>query len=177
MEVHERRDGAAICAKFQRIWLSQRNCRNCRNLRGRDLKPRQNSSRPTERLEPTFLFPVSDYPGVILRFHLTHTQQNKNGSYQADRTQVHRWQGPAQAARHQGRPQVGAGHRRPWRPTGSSRPLARTAARVCRSRTPVSSPCRNARAPCSAKAPHARGGAPAIPPPSSGTRQIGSSLE
>ena len=34
-----------------------------------------------------------------------------NGSYQADGSQVHGRQGPAQAARHQGCPQVGARHR------------------------------------------------------------------
>ena len=40
------------------------------------------------------------------------TPSVRPGPYQADRPQVHRWQGPAQAARHQGRPQVGPGHRR-----------------------------------------------------------------
>jgi hypothetical protein len=35
-----------------------------------------------------------------------------DGPHQADRTQEHRWQGPAQAARHQGGAQVRAGERR-----------------------------------------------------------------
>ena len=36
----------------------------------------------------------------------------KHGTHQADRPQVHRWQGAPQAARHQGGAQVRPGHRR-----------------------------------------------------------------
>merc|ERR1712182_172324 len=36
----------------------------------------------------------------------------RHGPHQADRAQVHRWQGATEAARHQGRAQVRARHRR-----------------------------------------------------------------
>eukprot|EP00955_Chlamydomonas_euryale_P064189 358882-Chlamydomonas_euryale.AAC.5 len=43
--------------------------------------------------------------------HLEHRHIH-HGPHQADRPQVHRWQGAAQAAGHQGRTQVGSRHRR-----------------------------------------------------------------
>ena len=54
-------------------------------------------------------------PQIILSpalfLHHPKTSKLYNGSYEADGSQVHGRQGPAQAARHQGCPQVGARHR------------------------------------------------------------------
>ena len=66
------------------------------------LFPRPLPARPLHKLSfPPPLFSPPQNP----------TNQTYNGSYQADGSQVHGRQGPAQAARHQGCPQVGARHR------------------------------------------------------------------
>ena len=79
-------------------------------------------SRSARRVLPvfSFLFPrplparplhKSSFPPPLFSPPQNPTNQTYNGSYQADGSQVHGRQGPAQAARHQGCPQVGARHR------------------------------------------------------------------
>ena len=54
---------------------------------------------------------VSSCPLQLLSSPLQTLPNLPNGSHKADRPQVHRWQGPAQAPRHQGRPQERPHHR------------------------------------------------------------------
>ena len=71
----------------------------------------------------------------------THTNPHHphhNGSHQADRSQEHRRQGPAQAARHQGGAQVRPGHRRRQEAPTATGPAPSPSARSASTRSPLS---------------------------------------